>query len=256
MKEIAEVSGFITARIDDFYNKMLNKISNFDIRGNLKDINPYIVSLKYRMKFNVSLVVEEIVIKMISSYENTFISQLLFDLAIFVNERAYNGIKSAATGIDLEFMRDDVRYIVSIKSGPNWGNSSQINKLKDDFRKAKRVLRTSGSKLNVIAVDGCCYGKTAKSDKDDYYKICGEEFWSLISGDYDFYLKIIEPLGHQAKEMNYKFHEQYSNLLNRFAFDFTAQFCDNGGAINWKKLTIFNSGKTINGILNESIYLW
>ena len=37
-------------------------------------------------------------------------------------------VNQVSPGIDLEFDKDGVRYIVTIKSGPNWGNSSQIGK--------------------------------------------------------------------------------------------------------------------------------
>jgi len=89
----------------------------------------------------------------------------------FINKTVYNGNKSAAEGIDLEFDADGVKYIVSIKSGPNWGNSSQIKKMKDNFNKAKRILRTSHSTMNIIAVNGCCYGKNTKPDKGEYQKL-------------------------------------------------------------------------------------
>ena len=36
-----------------------------------------------------------------------------------------------------------IRYIVSIKSGPKWGNSSQIKKMVQNFKQAKRVLATT-----------------------------------------------------------------------------------------------------------------
>ena len=59
---------------------------------------------------------------------------------------------SSAEGIDLEFDRDGIRWLVSIKSGPNWGNSSQINKMRDNFKKATRIARTGKSKLDVWMV--------------------------------------------------------------------------------------------------------
>ena len=75
---------------------------------------------------------------------------------------AYGGRKSGIEGIDLEFERDGIRYLVSVKSGPNWGNSSQIKKMRDYFRQARRVLGTNnGTRGKVVAVNGCCYGRTS-----------------------------------------------------------------------------------------------
>jgi len=103
-----------------------------------------------------------------------------------------------------------VRFIVNIESGPNWGNSSQISKMKSDFLTAKRALRTSNSKLMVVSINGCCYGIENNPDKGDYFKYCGQEFWELISGNNNLYLEIIEPLGHKSKERNNEFIMSYS----------------------------------------------
>jgi hypothetical protein len=134
----------------------------------------------------------------ISSNEETIFGDWLEGLAIFINEKVYSGRKSGITGIDLEFDNNGARNIVTIKSGPNWGNSSQIAKMIMDFKTAKRTLRTSNSQLNVVAVNGCCYGRDSNPDKGDYFKYCGQRFWEFISGDTQLFTEIIEPLGHNA----------------------------------------------------------
>jgi hypothetical protein len=164
-------------------------------------------------------------------------------LAIFINETVYKGRKSGILGIDLEFDFKDTRYIVTIKSGPNWGNSSQINKLITDFKTAKRTLRTSNSKLNIIAVNGCCYGKDNQPAKGEYFKYCGQRFWEFISGDKELFTKIIEPLGHQAKERNDDFLISYSKMINLFTKEFSDTFCKRDGSIDWEKLVRFNSAQ-------------
>lgn len=72
--------------------------------------------------------------------------------------------------------------------------------MKDNFKKAKKILGSNlSSSLKVVAVNGCCYGKDNQPDKSDYLKLCGQQFWTFISGSESFYLDIIEPLGHKAK---------------------------------------------------------
>lgn len=161
-------------------------------------------------------------------------------MAIFINRKVFGGRKSSAEGIDLEFQNEDKYYIVSIKSGPNWGNSSQINRMKDNFKKAKRILRTGNSNLNIVAVNGCCYGKDKNPDKGEYFKFCGQKFWEFISGDEDLYVSIIKPLGHKAKEKNEEFYSSYSRIINKMTLEFSNDFCDDG-VINWQKLVKFNS---------------
>ncbi len=77
--------------------------------------------------------------------------------------------------------------------------------MKSDFRITAKTLRTSNSGLQVVAINGCCYGKSANPDKGDYYKYCGQRFWEFISGNAELYTEIIEPLGHKAKEKTMNF---------------------------------------------------
>lgn len=108
----------------------------------------------------------------------------------------------------MEFEKDGKTHIVSIKSELNWGNSSQLKKMKDNFIKAKRILKSNSSIINIIAVNGCCYGKVGKHDKGEYLKLYGQKFWEFISGDENLYIDIIEPLGFESKKCNDLFYEE------------------------------------------------
>jgi hypothetical protein len=178
----------------------------------------------------------------LSSQEEAIFGEFLEKLAIFVCRRIFDGKKSLAEGIDLEFERNSVRYIVTIKSGPNWGNSSQIKRMKENFKQAQRILRTSNSTANIQAVNGCCYGKDSRPDKGDYRKLCGQEFWEFISGDDRLFVDIVEPLGHRAKQRNDEFANEYGRILNVFTNEFFLEFCTDGN-INWEKLVRLNSEK-------------
>ncbi len=166
-------------------------------------------------------------------------------MAIFINKKVYGGWKSGIKGVDLEFDKNGTRYIVNIKSGPNWGNSSQIAKMISDFKTAQKTLRTSNSQVNIISVNGCCYGIDNNPDKGNYFKYCGQSFWEFISGNIDLYIKIIEPLGHKAKERNDEFFRSYSQMINKFTLEFGKEFCDKNGSIAWKKLVTFNSSTQV-----------
>ncbi|MDR2783221.1 MAG: hypothetical protein LBB48_05185 [Treponema sp.] len=133
--------------------------------------------------------------------------------------------------------------IVSIKSGPNWGNSSQVEKMVNNFNTAKKTLRTSNSKLQIECINGCCYGKDNNPDKGSYQKLCGRRFWEFIGGNENIYTDIIEPLGHKAKERNENYIEKYNGMINIFNKEFIETFCKNDGTIDWKKLVEYNSGK-------------
>ncbi len=150
---------------------------------------------------------------------------------------------SIAEGIDLEMEKDGTLYIVAIKSGPVWGNSSQIARMCDNFKKAARIIRTNAAATPLTFVNGCCYGRAGNENKGEYFKLCGQSFWEFISGDSELYRRIIEPIGHRAREHNDKFADEYAKVLNQFTQQFIADFCHPDGAIDWDKLLIFNSSR-------------
>ncbi len=237
--DINEIVDYVEKNIGVFHKKRISSLDTLKLSKILKRKNPYLFKAKYIL--TAEQLVKGLVDAHISSNEETIFGDWLEGLAIFVNSKAYDGWKSGIKSIDLEFDKDNIRYIVNIKSGPNWGNSSQIAKMVSDFKTAQRTLRTSNSNLNITSVNGCCYGKDNKPDKGDYYKYCGKEFWKFISGDTNLYIDIIEPLGTKAKERNDEFLQSYSQMINKFTLEFSIDFCDNKGSIDWKKLVIFNS---------------
>lgn len=234
-----DVSQYVEQNIGTFHQKRIQSLDGLKLSQVLKRKNPYLFKAKYAL--TAEQIIRGIVDAHISSNEETIFGDWMEGFAIFINSKVYGGYKSGITGIDLEFDKNETRYIVAIKSGPNWGNSSQIAKMTTDFKTAKKTLRTSNSGLQIVAVNGCCYGRDNKPDKGDYYKYCGQEFWSFISGESELFTKIIEPLGHKAKEKNDTFNSLYSQMINKFTREFAIQFCDANGAIDWEKLVRFNS---------------
>lgn len=238
---LMDVTQYVEENIGTFHQKRIERLKNLRLKTVLKKKNPYLFKAKHLLTANE--IVQGIADAYISSGEETIFGDWLEGLAIFINQKVYGGWKSGIPNIDLEFDKDNVRYIVNIKSGPNWGNSSQISKMKSDFKTAQRTLRTSNSNLMVVSINGCCYGIDNKPDKGDYYKYCGQEFWEFISSNKNLYTEIIEPLGHKSKERNDEFMESYSNMINKFTRVFTIDFCKANGEIDWIKLVEFNSGK-------------
>src|SRR3990172_8883972 len=238
---INEVVKYVEQNIGRFHTKRLQNLDELRLHKILKRKNPYLFKAKNIL--TAQDLVKVLLDAHLSSQEETIFGDFLEGLAIFICGRVYDGKKSAAEGIDLEFSKEGIKYIVAIKSGPNWGNSNQILRMKDNFLKAIKILKTNNPKIHVIAVNGCCYGKDNKPEKGNYQKLCGQMFWEFISGNENLYTDIIEPLGHKAKEMNDKFSEEYAKVINKFTIEFAGEYCGSDGAILWEKLVKFNSGK-------------
>lgn len=237
-----EIVDYVEANIQRFHERRLENLLKLKLMNVIKRKNPYL--FKAKNINTASELVKTILDAFLSSQEEGIFGGFLEELAIFICAQVYGGRKSSAEGVDLEFEKDSTRYIVSIKSGPNWGNSSQIAKLRDNFRKARRILSTNTPSAVVVSVNGCCYGKDRKPDKGDYWKLCGQQFWEFISGNDNLYADIIEPLGHQAKQKNDEFMKEYGKVLNKFTLEFLTAFCDADGDICWKSIVKFNSGKS------------
>ncbi len=242
--DIQKVVKYVEDNIAAFHIKRIENINKLKLSQVLKRKNPYLFKAKYMQ--TSEQIIRGIVDAHISSNEETIFGNWLEGLAIFINNEVYGGYKSGITGIDLEFNKDNIRYIVTIKSGSNWGNSSQIKKMLSDFKTAKKILRTSNSQINVVAINGCCYGIDRNPDKGEYFKYCGQEFWHFISGEENLYIELIEPLGYKAREKNEDFMLSYTQMINKFTREFSNSFCKKNGAIDWKKLVEFNSKKTNN----------
>jgi Type II restriction endonuclease EcoO109I len=239
-----KLNDYITNNVvEPFYRDRFKRLDEIKLSAILKRKNPYL--FKAKNITNANELVKEIVDAYISSGEETIFGGYLEQLSIYVCEQIYSGKKSTAEGIDMEFVKDGVHYLVSIKSGPSWGNSSQIAKMKDNFRKAKRILGTNAARRNVVAVNGCCYGKTSKPDKGEYLKLCGQAYWEFISDDKDLYQRIVTPLEREAKEKDEQFDDAYERKINQLTKDMLDNFCREDGAIDWERLLKFNSGSAL-----------
>lgn len=239
--KINEIVEYVEVHISNFHHKRLQSIKEkIDLNKILKQKNPYL--FKAKNIIDAHDLMKGFLDAFLQSQEETLFGDFLEKLAIFVCEKVYDGKKSTLTGVDLEFEKDGIIYIVEIKAGWNWGNSSQIKQLKINFEKAKKLLEKQTGK-KVIAVNGCCFGKDNKPQKNGYLKLCGQNFWELISGNEKLYIDIIEPIGHKAKQKNDDFNNAYFQIINNLTLEFSKDFCDKG-IINWEKLLKFNSEKS------------
>lgn len=236
---LSDVQGFIEDHIGEYHSSRLSGLRGIKLDDILKRKNPYL----YRVK-DIQLpndLVRALLDARLSSQEEGVFGNFLERLAAFVCERAYGGRKSGAQGIDLEFDREGIRYAVAVKSGPNWGNSSQIRQMIANFQTYRRTISTSGSGIHVEFVNGCCYGQDASPVKiGGYRKLCGQDFWEFISGNADLYLQIIEPLGRTATERNIEFHKSYIDLVGLLSEKINDKYAENG-LVDWEKIVRLNS---------------
>ena len=214
---------FVTTKIiQPFYQIRLQRLESVKLRDIIKRKNPYLFKAK-----NIEIagdLAKKILDAFLSSQEETIFGDLMENFAIYVCSQVFGG-KKAKEGtyksIDLIFERERKMYFVGIKSGPNWGNGDQVNAMKRNFKLARKLLKPALGKKEIIAVNGCMYGrdnqphKTNKKDRElSYEKLCGQAFWELVSGDNELYKKIIQPLDQEAKKRDETFKKLYTWKVN------------------------------------------
>ena len=153
---------------------------NLDVKKILQKKNPYLYSVC--TAGDPSLYAEMVLDAYLSSSYETKIGSLLEEIAILICKHAKGGIKSSATGLDLEYIENNERKIIEVKSGSNWGNSDQRKALINNFKKAQKTLKQNDSKMKICCIEGICYGRSKIIYTGTHYKYVGYEFWKEISG--------------------------------------------------------------------------
>ena len=248
------VQDYVEEHIGSFHEKRLATVRKKKLDDVLKRKNPYLFRAKNQ---TVIQLVYGIMDAFLSSQEETLFGDFLEGVAVFVAGQVYDAYKPAPDefrGIDLVMEKDGKKFIVEIKSGPNWGNSSQVQRMLAHFKEATDILRQHFPHQDIVAVNGCMYGKDRSPHKTGtlkapgrpaetvrYWKLCGQDFWYFISNDRDLYTDIVKPLGYRAKQRNGEFLQAYDNFTNNLVYEFLSKYRNEDGSVAWEKLTQFVS---------------
>ncbi|MBV9957384.1 MAG: cytosolic protein [Acidobacteria bacterium] len=238
------IKEYVHENIDSFHDNRLAKLQGLKLRDILANKNPYL--FKARNLNRADELMAALLDASLSSGEESSFGNFLEDLAIYIAEITGGGSKSAVEGLDIELTRGGVRYLIAVKSGQKWGNAGQHKKLLDYFKAAAKVLKQSKRSGPFQLVEGICYGRFGKPnrgerEKGHYIRLIGQSFWQLISGDPDLYVDLIEPLGHESEAHATRYRTEKDATYNRLTREFTIEYCDKDGNIDWPKLVRFVS---------------
>jgi len=115
--EISELQQFVKDNISSFHESRIIALNTLKLSKVIERKNPYLFKAK-----NINTAdefVKSLLQAYLSSQEETIFGEFLEKLAIFSCNRAKGSYKSGIEGVDLEFNENNVRYIITIKSGPN-----------------------------------------------------------------------------------------------------------------------------------------
>lgn len=235
-----EVVKAIAKALEVFYGSLIEKIDGLDIVKIMKRKNPYL----YRAKAmeNASEIVENVLSAFVTSSEETIFGNCFFEpLAI----AASGGNKALAEGIDIMVHDADNNtiYAVAVKSGPSVFNADSKKRQEQNFMAASKLAQQARARYEAYI--GYAYGKKKESGRAKpkmYQELAGKRFWTELTGDEEFYLKIIKYMGELPEKYVAEYKESYNKASNRLVREFSNKFCKEDGSIDWEKLVEFNSG--------------
>lgn len=227
----------IGAALTEFYTSLTKTLDSIEVDRILKRKNPYL----YRAKgiHSASQIVDGILAAYVSSSEETVFGNSFFEpLATVVS----GGQKAVTEGVDITVDKDNTIYSIAVKSGTSVFNADSRKRQEQNFQSAQK--RAQQAHKAFFPVVGYGYGKkkTAPGKEKFYKELAGKDFWEWMTGDPNFYTKIIGYMGTRPDEYAKEFEEAYNKAENRMLRQFTIKYCNEDGAINWDALLKFNSG--------------
>lgn len=225
----------ISHSLTDFYTSLTKTLDNIDVDKILKRKNPYL----YRAKgiSSAGQIVDGILAAYVSSSEETVFGNTFFEpIAIVVS----GGQKAVTEGVDITVDKDNTIYSIAVKSGTSVFNADSRKRQEQNFQSAQK--RAQQAKKAYIPVVGYGYGKKKVKAEKFYLELAGKDFWEWLTGDAEFYTKIIAFMGTRPDEYAKQFEEAYAKAENRMVREFTIKYCKDDGSIDWDTLIKFNSG--------------
>lgn len=231
----------IAQALDSFYESLISKIDHLNISKVMKRKNPYLYRAKAMQ--SASDIVDSVLTAFVSSSEETIFGNCFFEPVAIA---ASNGNKALAEGIDIMLQDHENNTItaIAVKSGPSVFNSDSKKRQEQNFMAAAKLAQQA--KACYEAYIGYCYGKKKESGRGKpkmYRELAGKDFWWKITGEEEFYIKLIGYMGDLPEKYVARFQESYTKAANRLVREFSNSFCKEDGSIDWEKLVKFNSGE-------------
>jgi len=229
----------VAGGLDEFYTALIAKINELDIKEIMRRKNPYLFRAKAML--DATEIVKAVLAAFVSSSEETSFGKKFFEPVAAVAGQSNWAITD---GVDVMAERGDAIYAVAVKSGTSVFNSSSRKSQERDFAKAMRQANLAHKRC--IPVVGYSYGRkktTGRGQPKIYFELAGQEFWYELTGDDQFYIKLIRFMGNLPERYVEEFEQAYQRATNRLVREFTNEFCLADGRIDWEKLVEFNSGR-------------
>ena len=230
--------------LEKFYSARVAALQKLELKKVLLKKNPYL----YRATStnDASELVKALLDATISSSDETIFGNEFFEpLALWVASEAnsddptISARVSSASGVDVEVETATRISMYAVKSGPNVFNAASKRRQLQEFDEARSRLFKVQKQFDAVIAIG--YGRRNSTVPRGHRELLGQQLWEELSGEADFYKRIISAMGEQAPELVADYRDQYDRATNRFTLELLAIFADADGALDWEALAEYNS---------------
>jgi len=206
-------------------------VKELKLQGFLRRKNPYLFRALGIQK--ASEIVERVLADYISASDETIFGNIFFEPIARI---ASGGKASDAEGVDFVIESEKRITAIALKSGPNIYNASQKKRQSQEFLAVRSRLYKLHKQFDPIL--GHAYGRLkTEPTKDRIYRDrSGQTFWTEITGDSDFYLKLVRLMKDVPAQHRKEYTPAWDAAINRFTAEFIRDFCSPDGSIDWEKL--------------------
>jgi Type II restriction endonuclease EcoO109I len=227
------------------YHKRLAALDKLSLKR-LLDKNPYL----YRaLGFNDSLeLLRQVLNAFVSSSDETIFGNAFFEPLALWSANASNEHSggervvtiSDGAGVDISIRNKTTHMAIAVKSSKGIFNSQSEKGQNLEFNQMQARAKKSG--LEFMAVVGFGYGRKGEPKKSKVIlKLAGEKFWTLLTAEDDFYLRIERAIGIYSLGHGDSYRKAFDKKCNSLVKEFSVNFVDDDGSIEWDKIVKFNS---------------
>lgn len=249
----SELRSVVRHSLKDFHRALLGKMKGLQLQKLLSRKNPYLyagMGLGSSPEHFLRMLLDA---WLSSSMEGCF-GNTLESIAHHIITSMNIGIKSSSEGLDYDIVRGRFRFLLSVKSGGQWGNHSSCKEQGKKFEKAKKVVRAIDNR-ELVSVMGICYGKKQVTDGLSYadVEIQGQAFWYFLTGDPFLYTRLIGLIQSVSTKFYPNFVSRRERALLRILPEFQSAYCFPDGSISWRTLVLsvcgnLDTGKNTRGL--------
>jgi len=226
-----ELESLMLMCLRDFYSRRLLRLKELKVQSFLGRKNPYLLKA---IGINTAL---ELIEKLLSDFiaasdETLFRDTVLEPIARVVS----GGRRSNIKGIHFVVKKGDCVTAVALRSGTNTMNAGQTTRQTQQLIAAGEELSETHRQISVVL--GHAYGKKLRALTTDghFRELFGQAFWNEISGESDFYRRIIALMGDEPSRHKEEYAKTWQFTINKLTEEFKRDFNLSDGSIDWEKI--------------------